>query len=208
MAIPADCCAGETKRRVTDRGAAYATLVRMLGSTSPDDSQGTVAETEERVVALTLTVLSVDAISLDKLIALRQSERKSGGQDLRKARHNYVDKIEAHLNRLATLERPSDRRELERVFEQDVRDDGLKIALKDAIFSKEMLTAFVVGAGTVAAAVLGTPVTMTDVVTPAGASVSIGGVLGVRNKFFKARKDLLARHPMAYLYEAKGRLRL
>jgi hypothetical protein len=214
MAVLADCCAGETKRRITDRGAAYASLVGRLGSLALGRSRQDVANDEERVVAVTLKVLDAGAIPLRKLTAFRKLELKESGHSIRLARHRYTDHLEAHVKRLRTISRQGDRKELDRVFEQEVRDDlaalreGLKINLKDAIFSKEMLTTFVVGAGAVAAAAFGAPVRMNDAVTAVGAPVAIGGVLGVRNRFLKARRELLGKHPMAYLYEAKGGLRL
>ena len=213
MAILADCCAGETKRRITDRGAAYASLVGTLAGRPVDELHQQDAEAEERLVGLTLRVLDASGIPLKKLLAFRKRELKENGTTLRAARHNYVDKIETHVKRLTGLSRARDRNELDRVFEQDVRDDlaafreGLQIGAKEAVFSREMFTA-VVGAGTFAATMFGATIPVPDAVSNLGAPVTIGGLLGVKNNYLKARRDLIAKHPMAYLYEAKGGLRL
>src|SRR5262249_28610173 len=116
--------------------------------------------------------------------------------------------------RVSELERERDRQEVDRVFDREVRDDlaalreGLRISAKEAVFSKEMLTAIVAGVGTFAATVLRATVPMPEAVTLGGGSVTIGGLLGVNTKSSKARRDLIAKHPMAYLYEARGGLRL
>jgi hypothetical protein len=213
MSILADCCAGDAKRRITDRGAAYATLVGTLAGRAPAKSDREDAEGPERLVGVTLDVLNAGSIPIERLINLRKSEMKEGGHTLRKARHNYVDKIEGHLKAVAGMQRNGDRRELDRVFAQSVRDDlsalreGLKIKAKDAIYTSEMYAAVVAAAGTLATVAFA-PVAVGDAMTLNGAAATIGGLLSAKNNYMKERIDLIAEHPMAYLYEAKGGLRL
>ena len=55
-------------------------------------------------------------------------------------------------------------------------------------------------AGTVASAAFGLALPILGAATAAGAPATIGGMLGAGNKYFSARRAILQRHPMAYLY--------
>ena len=67
-----------------------------------------------------------------------------------------------------------------------------------------MLAALVFGGSAVAAVALFGPVTVAGAASITGTLATIGGVLGAENKYFKARRELIAKYPMAYLYEAQG----
>lgn len=203
MAILADCCAGGTRSRVTDIGAAYATLTGLLGSRPPE----IIDAPYEQLVPITLEIIDVGTIGLDRLIDLRRREEGGAGHATRDLRHRYVDRIESYVKTLtATRGTASDQIEIKRQFTDDMKDDigalrdELRFARNDALFSKEMLTSAVALIGTIAAAI-GLPFLVPEVVTAAGLPVTIGGLLGVRNKYLAARRSVLQEHPMAYLYE-------
>ena len=42
----------------------------------------------------------------------------------------------------------------------------------------------------------------------ATASATIFGLLGAKNKFAKARRDILTKHPTSYIYELRGKARI
>jgi hypothetical protein len=69
------------------------------------------------------------------------------------------------------------------------------------LLSKELLAA-VLGTGAVAASLFGFH--LPDVVSASEGPVTIGGLLALKTKFAKSRRDVLKKHPMAYLYELKG----
>src|SRR5207244_13200842 len=77
----------------------------------------------------------------------------------------------------------------------------------DAIWSRDMIASFVAGATAVASVAFGAPLPITGVVTAAGAPVTIGGVFASRRKFLKSGADLMRRHQLAYLYEARSAAR-
>lgn len=214
MSILADCCAGQTKRRITDRGAAYASLVGTLADGPADELEQQDAEAEERLVGITLDVIDAPSISIKRLIEFRKQELKDPSHTLRAARHNYVDKIEAHLKKLAGHKRKGDRRELDRVFTESVRDDvaalrhGLKVRAKENFLKRETFTAVAVVATALGAVALGAPVVIPGAATIGGTIATFGGVVSAKNKYAKERLELIAKNPMAYLYEAKGGLRL
>jgi hypothetical protein len=63
MSILADCCAGKTRCRVTDRGAAYATLAGILG-TSAESAPEEGKIVHERLVPITLNIIDLHSIGL------------------------------------------------------------------------------------------------------------------------------------------------
>jgi hypothetical protein len=86
MSILADCCAGNTRSRVTDRGSAYATLAGLLGSDSGNEDQEASAA-EEQLVPIALEVINALSIDLLHLIALREREKAQGGHAISDLRH-------------------------------------------------------------------------------------------------------------------------
>lgn len=63
VAILVDCCAGDTRSRVTDVGFAYATLAGLLGS-HPRELVEPAEAPYEQLVPITLKVIDVGAIGL------------------------------------------------------------------------------------------------------------------------------------------------
>jgi hypothetical protein len=215
MAILADCCAGSTRSRVTDRAPAYASLAGLLADNSENSLRDRLVDMdlrtlqgEESFISLRLSLPDIDSLSLDQLLAFRKREESEKGHDFRKLRHNYVARIEQRIKEVTTNAQltKSDIEELERQFFQESMDDlaGLKEELgfefKD--IAKDVVVTVLAGAGTLAASLFpdAAPI-LTDVVKATGAPLMIGGAVSAGNKFFKARAETLRRHPMALLYE-------
>lgn len=200
MAVLADHLAGQTRTRITDRQLAYATIAN-----APMVARD--AHEPMRVVPLTFKGIGVNRIPLDRLIDFRRREAKESSSGYRMLRHTYLEAVEKHVARIASV-RPNspDRRELDRTFEQEMEDDlrdlkrELGFARRDAWLSKDFLTLTIAGGGFLAAAA-SSSLPVPEVLTGAGAVALIGGVLGTGNKLAKARYDVLRKHPMAYLYE-------
>lgn len=214
MSILADVLAGKTRTRVTDRAQAYATIAN-----APKAAQDAVgADTFQQIVPLTFKTIAVEHIPLKALIALREREAKeANGRDYRRLRHNYVDRLRAHVAEAAEhLPGSADRVDLDHQFERDMEHDlldlkrELRIAGRDTIFSKECITFVALGAGLAAAAAtaghLATmPMAIASALNATGAAVTIGGGINMFPKYGDARRKALAAHPMAYLYELNER---
>lgn len=210
LSILADCCAGQSLTRITDQSAAYGVLAGLLAA-KPDDSNR--EGTEEGLAAITLRIIDTKRIPLTKLVAFREREEKSAsGHELRTLRHRYLDRISKQVSSMAGLQKKSDRAELQRQFDQEMKDDlrqlrsELRLSATEALTNKEILAAVLGGAAAVTAPFF--HFQLPDVVSASGGAVSIGGLLALRTKFVKSRYDVLKNHPMAYLYELKGGLRI
>ncbi|WP_296614601.1 hypothetical protein [Sphingomonas sp.] len=212
MSMLADVMAGETRARITDRGIAYATIANLPGVTR---KPAAAADGLDRVVPLTFKSISLDQIDLGKLVAFRKREAKASGHHYRALRHLYLDRLEEHLAEAAKFVPGSDdREELDRVFEEEMEDDlrdlkdELGVARRDALLSKDTLTFALAGgallaAGVVAAAAAA-PIVIPAALTLTGAPATIGGMLSTSNKYAAKRREILRKHPMAYMYEVDG----
>lgn len=201
MALLADVLAGSTRTRITDRALAYATMTNATNGSSHDNDV-------VQVLPLTFKAISSEKLSLKRLVEFREREEKDGTGELQALRHNYLEAIERHVVDISKVAAgSSDRLELDRIFQSEmVRDfsdlkQELGFATKDAWFSTSMLTMVVVTGAAAVGLVAGGMVQVPEAMTGAGALVTIGGMLGTRNKLSKARYDLLRKHPTAYLYQ-------
>jgi hypothetical protein len=208
MSLLADCCAGETHRRITDRVVAYATVAGLLENQSGDAVVNEPETNFERLVPISLEVIDVKKLDLKTLIDFRKREAKDGGHAIRDLRHRYVERLESYVKTLTTVRgHAGDVDEIKRQFRQDMRDDvamlkdELRTTLWDVVVSKEKLAAAIAGVGTIAAFMFNAPVPLTESITGTGGTFAIGGLLGVGNKFLSSRRSMLQQHPMAYLYE-------
>ena len=211
MSILADCCAGKTRARVTDRADAYAFVTNLLQGDSENKTEPVGQEANECFVAITLNVVDASTIDLSRLVELRKREQKSGGHAIRDLRHRYVDRMESYAKATTeTVGTKSDAEELKRQLTDNMKDDlaalkdELKFARNDVLFSREMITAAVAAVGTIAALALGAAPVLEGVITATGAPITVGGLFATRNKFLSTRKSLLQKHPMAYLYELQN----
>jgi hypothetical protein len=70
------------------------------------------------------------------------------------------------------------------------------------VFSKEVFGTAVAGATSLAAWKYGSPAELTaGALTWAGLPATVFGGFSVRNKYQAARRAILQKHPMAYIYE-------
>jgi hypothetical protein len=211
MSLLADCCAGATRVRVTDRSAAYASIAGLL--TEPPGADQRQQGIRARLVAMTVDIVDADKLIFRKLLNFRKREQKeSHGHQYRALRHRYLNHLETGTALVANANTEEERADLESDFRQQMSDDfkDLKLALKSkptqSLGTKEFVTAFV-AAGAVTTTQLGLQVPLGDLVTAAGAPVMIGGLLAAKSKLAEARTDVLSKHAMSYLYELRGGIR-
>jgi hypothetical protein len=188
MSILADSCAGTTRSRVTDRSDAYATLSGFLGNV-PDSRPVEISEAYAKLVR----------------------EAKESGHTLRALRHRYVDSVETYVRRLTQeTVRKADAAEIERQFADDMKidfknfKDELGLARRDALLSKEIVITALATIGTVASWAFDVPFHLPGAVALADIPTTIWGLLSARNKYLGARRGVMEKHPMAYLYEAQS----
>ena len=221
-AILADCCAGETKRRVTDKHDTYCSVAELLCH-SGSDTGSTSLEENDVLAHVNLPLIDANAIGLRRLIDFRKRESQETGHSVRDLRHKYLDRIDAHMTAIAnTLNKnPADLEEQNRTFIDDMEDDyrklcdELRFEAKDVIFSKllskDVLCPVIAGAAALIA-LLNPAVAASHLagyaITGTTAAATIFGLLGANNKFAKTRKDILAKHPTAYIYELIGRVKI
>lgn len=217
MAILADCCAGVTRNRITDRTQAYASLAGLLLDNPEQrlrnkvvDSTLQAAPPGESLISLRLSLPDIDSLSLSQLIRFRQRELIEKGTHFREMRHNFVRRIEEQIKQLTSNTKltKSDGEELQdRFFQQNLDELG---GLKEAMgfefksIAKDVVITVVAGSGTLAAQLYPdlAPV-FRNVVTAMGAPLTINGAISAGNKFFRSRAKLLRTHPLALLYELR-----
>jgi hypothetical protein len=202
MSMLADCCAGETRSRITDRGAAYATITNLLV-----DEKQPMQVAYDAVVPLTLKTIDLSSISLTQLIRFRKREEEPGGHELRGLRHRYSECVEKHVEAARNVKTRADYAELQRCFTDDMSADladlrsELGLAGRDLAFSKDIVVSVLTGIAAYAAMAFGLHLGIPTALTMAGTPVAVGGVLGSLNKFRGARKATMQKHAMAYIYE-------
>lgn len=208
MSVLADCCAGKTLRRVTDRAGAYASVAGLLDPKPPKGPQGFQPAFGD-LVNTSLRMIDVSTVSLARLIEFRKNEVKEQGHFIRNLRHRYMERIESYMSLLSSVSgKQSDESEIKRQFEEDMKDDlaalrdGLKVARNEVLTSKEIIAAGVAATGAIAALAMGmVPAAAAGLVTITSFPATIAGLLGTRNKYLSSRKAILEKHPMAYLLE-------
>jgi hypothetical protein len=139
MNILADCCAGNSMARITDRQGAYDLLAGLLAEKTnqvettqlqPDDSR-------QAVVKLTLDVLDLSSVCTETLIRLRELEvKETTGWKYRDLRHRYVDRIEDQLKKLRMATGDAERNAIREEFKESMKDDlqSLREALGTNVF--------------------------------------------------------------------------
>lgn len=141
MSLLAEACAGSELRTVTDKFASY----RLLSESIVGLHDGTfdqISDDAEKLITISLKVVDASKLNIKRVINFRKREQSSEGPSIRNLRHNYLRKIDAFVKRLATAkEHPKNREEIERQFEQEVKDDlsnlreALKLKAKDTLLS-------------------------------------------------------------------------
>jgi hypothetical protein len=202
MSILADCCAGDTRARVTDRGSAYAALTNLLV-----DKERAAIDEYQTVVPLTLNIIKSSDIPLDRLLDFRKRELSESGHAIRDLRHRYVDRISAHVKAVTELTKSRDRDNLDEEFELEMADDlrflrdELRISKRKALLSKEVVVTAIAGIASFLSATQGLPIEVPGTWTLAGSAVTAGGLLATQTNYTSSRIATLQKHPMAYLYE-------
>lgn len=203
MTIIADVLGGQTRARITDQPDAYSVMAN-IAVLSKENIQ--FSETYERVVPITMSLVDAD-LTIEDLIELRRRERdEREGAQLRKLRHNYLATIEKHIKEVVALKNEKDRQDIDDVFKQKMKDDltdlrdALKLGAAKAATTKDVIALAIAGAGMLAYATGNVP--MPEVISGGGGAALLGGLLNTHFTFAQSRRDILAKHPMAYLYEA------
>lgn len=196
MSILAEACAGAELRTVTDEVPAFRVLAKSVAGLH-GGTFGAVGDDVERLVTISLRIIDPSRISLERLVDFRKREQATAGASIRLLRHNYLEKIDSFVARLASLrDHEGSRQEIERQFEQMMRDDldhlteALKVKRTDAVLSKE------VGVAVVAAVGMSLP----PLTVPA-ALLSIGALVQKARNYRAERKAALEKHAMAWLLE-------
>ncbi len=208
MALLADTCAGTLCSRISDRPQSYASLTGLLG-----DNPGFGSESEparEHFVGVSLSLVDLSNVPLQRLIDFRKREEKDNG--LTKLRHNYLNRLESHLDEVRQCKLLSDKERLDDDFQRAMKTDlaelmsELRVELRDAVFSKEIIVCLAAGVGAAATAILGAPAVLPGVLTASSVPATIAGILSVRNKYYRNRAHIMKEHPMAYIYQLQSGL--
>ncbi len=157
MSVLADICAGDEKRTITDQTDSYAALTRYFtqdagGHYGDVELADNIEAEREQLVTVSLRIIDVHGVALNKLVQLRKQEEKENSKStfLRSLREKYFTELDAYVKRLHGAIRESDKNEIERQFEQSMTGDlkNLRKELKDeavnVIVSKEFLGAIAV----------------------------------------------------------------
>ncbi len=76
------------------------------------------------------------------------------------------------------------------------------MAKKEAAFTKEIMGTVIAGAFSIAALKFSLPAELANAaLTWGGASAAVYGGLSIHTKYQKSQREILQKHPMAYLYE-------
>jgi hypothetical protein len=213
MSILADCCAGNSLARTTDRGEAYASLSGLF--VQEPWLQDPSAPVPDQLVPLALDTVSLHNISLERLIALRRREKASGSNsDIVKLRHKFVSHLEEQSKTLKSATTQRDATQMKKEFQQDLQRDmqelkeALQLRVVDTLSTKEVITTVVAAAGSFAAMFAGSSQGLHEAALATGGLFTLGGLVSTASKMFISRKKLLLDHPTAYLYEIQSGLRL
>lgn len=207
MAKLADACAGTTLARVTDRAMAYGMIgTGDLRESSPMD-----------VIPVTLDIIDAGSIPIENLIEFRKKEAKDrNGRDFTKLRHAYANMVQKQIEDLGKALDQTERDRLTKEFRARMATDldDLRSELKSNLMPL-VLTPIVVATVAAGGAYLygGTydlqhleAAASIGVAASAGSKVediakTVAGFVKDRMGFSTKQRDILARHPMAYMWE-------
>jgi hypothetical protein len=193
MSVLADACAGTRKRTVTDQQAAYTAVRESINHNTIVHADG---EEPLHLIDVTLRVADLNTLPLKKLVELRRREQKTGGQSLTELRRAFVAKVDAAARDIAAAATGNDRGEIQRQFEDDMRNDFRALQQEigelgwKVVFSREMAVGMLSSAG-----FLNQPVGQVI----AGAAALVGMGLAYRRE----RRTTFAKHAMSWLYVQK-----
>jgi hypothetical protein len=210
MSLLADACAGNLKRKITDRSDAYSVLQKFMtteagGKYITDLNSSMLAPQYEKLVTLSIKVLNSDDVPISALVAMRKREQKSPSKDYRNFRINYLSKIDEYIERLNKPGlREGDIQEIERQFQLDLETDlrelrrELNLTTRKLLISKEIGIAVVALANAFTGHITG----LTDL-SPVINALGVGALGKVGLDYQPARKKALASSSMSWLYLAE-----
>jgi hypothetical protein len=198
MSILADACAGSQKRTVTDQVSSYNLLARSIANIH-GGSFGTVSSAATHLVTIALKIVDADQFTLKELIDFRKQESSTSGHQVRRLRHNFMKAVDDYITRISGCEgRQGDIREIERQYEQAMRDDLLD--LKDLLKRKASDTILSRDVGVGILAIGGMMVTPWTLPT---AALGIGALVKMAKGYRAERRDALSKHAMSWLFTMK-----
>lgn len=204
MAKLADACAGTTLARVTDRLMAYG----MIGTGS--QRAGNVSD----VVPVTLDLIDATSIPLDSLIAFRRREAtERRGRDYTRLRHAYADMVQEQIKALGAALDQNERDRLTEEFRYRMETDlsDLRRELTGNLGQLVVMPVVVVAVATGGALLSGVTDDLQTAAT-IGLTAAVGtkaeeiaktvaGFVKDRMGFDEKQRTVLAKHPMAYMWE-------
>ena len=213
MNLLADCCAGNSLVRVTDRTETYAGLAGLFvdhASLGPDEpvrnlfADASRSEAELSITQIALELIDPNQFSLESLIALRLKELKEGGHRLRKLRHRLSDHLreqaEVMTSALSRRDKDIAKAELKQTMADDYKElkDAMNLQAAISLNTTQVISA---------AATIGTALTIREAL-PATVWAHLGelitvtsGVISIASQFAQSRRKLLQDNPTAYLLE-------
>ncbi|WP_223645513.1 hypothetical protein [Corallococcus sp. EGB] len=212
MSVLSDICAGTQIQMITDHAEAYAWLAKqragILGSQYVTGVNLCQVEPElDRLVALSLGVVGGQNIGLRELVDMRKREANGRTGDYRAMRHRYSKTLAAHVARIMKEARSeADLQELDRQFRDDVEQDfsdlmcELKVAGRNTLISGSVIVSTILAKGGVTEPIDGLAALALRV------GVGIIPLVGAWNHYRGARRDVLKKHTMSWLFVAKQRL--
>jgi hypothetical protein len=206
MAILAECCAGTTRARITDRSEAYAIIGSMLAKPQRR-ANGMEPDPYQRLASIPLPIVNPDTLTLDDLLAFRKREASDSSRSLQALRHRYLDHISGYVDRVRSARTSADFDEVRRTFQDDVAKDlgalmGELNRSKTQFKTSKWVFATVLGVPlSVAAHALGIPITIEGALSAAGAPLTLWDFMSSLTDLYKRKVDILEKHPTAYLYQ-------
>lgn len=204
MAKLADACAGTTLARVTDRLMAYG----MIGT--GDQRAGNVTD----VVPVTLDVIDASSIPIENLIAFRRREAtERRGRDFTKLRHAYADMVQKQIEDLSAALDQAERDRLIAEYRYRIETDLIDLRRELRSNLGQLLVTPVVVAAVATGGVLlagGVDEISTAAAFGLGAAIcskgdevvkTVSGFVKDRMGFDAKQRDIMAKHPMAYMWE-------
>src|SRR5580698_1704901 len=185
MSILADCCAHCTFTRITDLGAAYASLQSVLADGQEQQSEIIKGE----LVPILVKTVDPKRLGLRRLIDFRKNENAAS----RELRHRLQKHLDEQAGIIAASKTPAERAEALRQFECDSHDDlkllkeALKLNTLRSLGSKEIMTTMVASLGTAMLTGMDKMASIPEVATVGGGAVAIGGLIAAKSSFVWSR---------------------
>lgn len=175
------------------------------------------------VVPITLDIIDASSIPMENLIEFRKREKtERNGRDFTNLRHAYADRVQKQIELLSKAQSQRDRDTLAKEFRYDMENDLIELRRgRNGNLMPLFLTPIVVATVATAGTLLwdGTyDLQHLQTAASIGAAAAFGskaddiaktvaGFVKDRMGFSAKQRDLMAKHPMAYMWEL-SRVRL